>query len=219
MPNQGSRINVCSDKCYEAAFDTQLARAGVPPRYRKLTLDGFSTYTPSLRAKVEDLRDWVEDELRLGLYLFGNVGSGKTHLAVGVMRKLLQRGVKGTFCNAREFILNCQAVFSRNETVDYLVDRLLEERFLVLDDLGSEKATEYVRQSLLHLVDSAYTREKTLIVTSNLSLDHIGSMEPRLASRLAEMCELYEFQEDDYRVRLAQKRTEAGRLPAVGGVQ
>jgi DNA replication protein DnaC len=101
------------------------------------------------------------------------------------------------------------------EIVAEILDR---KRFVVVDDVACEKTTEFVRQSLLHLVDEVYTRQKTLIVTSNLSLDQLGEFEPRVASRLAEMCDLYEFTEPDYRVRLAQQRAKLNLERPIGGV-
>lgn len=197
----------CTELC---SFHEKLKQRGVPLRYRTLTLESFNAYTSSLERKLEIVKQWATSDLRTGLFLFGSVGSGKTHLAVGAMRALIRRRIQGDFVKCRQFIFLCQSAFSKGETVADLADRLLcwPSRFLVLDDLGSAKATDFVRQSLLHLVDEAYTQSKTLIVTSNLNLDQVHNLDPRMASRLAEMCELLRFDEPDYRIRLAPQRTE-----------
>jgi len=153
------------------------------------------------------VKNWANGEQETGLYLFGGVGTGKTHLAVAAMRALIKRGFRGEFVNARSFTLRCQTAFKHKESAREIVDELLHHtHFLVLDDLGSEKSTEYVRQSLLHLVDECYTRDVVLVVTSNSDFEALNRLDERIASRLVEMCDQIKFYEADYRAQIAKNR-------------
>jgi DNA replication protein DnaC len=184
-----------------------LEQFGVPPKCLDYTFPGFRTPTEQLSKKVKFIQNWTTSDLGIGLYLFGSVGTGKTHLAVAAMRELIKRGLRGRFVNARRFILRCQTAFGREESAEDVVYELLDgANFLILDDLGSEKATDYVRQSLLHLVDECYTREIVIVVTSNVDFEVLNEIDERIASRLIEMCDRVKFSEQDYRVRIAKNR-------------
>jgi DNA replication protein DnaC len=124
------------------------------------------------------------------------------------MKGLLRRGIDGLYIDDRTFVSRCQGSFSRGEQPNDLINRLLKPRFLVLDDLGTSKVSDFVRQCWLDLIGAAYADEKVLIVTSNLSLDQLNDLEPRLASRVAQMCSLYQFDEPDYRIIIAQRGAE-----------
>ncbi|HXJ44093.1 MAG TPA: AFG1/ZapE family ATPase [Bryobacteraceae bacterium] len=203
------RLGVCSEQCYEAKMQKglQLGLVSVPPHYRDCTFAGFNVYTKRLVERVRLVKNWANGEQETGLYLFGGVGTGKTHLAVAAMRALIKRGFRGEFVNARSFTLRCQTAFKHKESAREIVDELLHHtHFLVLDDLGSEKSTEYVRQSLLHLVDECYTRDVVLVVTSNSDFEALNRLDERIASRLVEMCDQIKFYEADYRAQIAKNR-------------
>jgi DNA replication protein DnaC len=201
------RSGYCSEQCHEESVRTMLEQIGVPPKCLDYTFPGFRTPTEQLSKKVKFIQNWTTSDLGIGLYLFGSVGTGKTHLAVAAMRELIKRGLRGRFVNARRFILRCQTAFGREESAEDVVYELLDgANFLILDDLGSEKATDYVRQSLLHLVDECYTREIVIVVTSNVDFEVLNEIDERIASRLIEMCDRVKFSEQDYRVRIAKNR-------------
>ena len=90
------------------------------------------------------------------------------------MKELLRRGIDGLYIDDRTFVSRCQGSFSRGEQPNDLINRLLKPRFLVLDDLGTSKVSDFVRQCWLDLIGAAYADEKVLIVTSNLSLDQLS---------------------------------------------
>jgi DNA replication protein DnaC len=216
----------CSEQCYEAAVKSatqkrlEIGLARVPPRYRDCTLTGFDAYSQRLVEKVRLVTSWANGELETGLYLFGGVGTGKTHLAVGAMRVLIERGFRGEFVNARSFVMQCQTAFRQKESAREIVDEILHHAdFLILDDLGSEKSTEYVRQSLLHLVDECYSRQVVLVVTSNCGFEALNQLDERIASRLAEMCDRVKFDEADYRAQIAKNRLKGASRITGGGVE
>lgn len=133
-------LGLCSDHCRELDLARRLRRCGVPELYVACTLKNFNAYNTSLQRKLETLRRWAAGDLGKGLYLFGSIGGGKTHLAIAVMRELFSRGIYGHYIENQTFVLRSQATFHRDHSVEDLVNDILGERFLVLDDLGSEQA-------------------------------------------------------------------------------
>jgi DNA replication protein DnaC len=202
------RFGLCGEECYKPYLDNLLKSSSVPPRFIACTLGGFKGYTKGLAEKLRLVRRWLDGDLATGLYLFGGVGTGKTHLAVGVLRALTERrGFCGTFASARSFVMRCQTAFRNRESAEDIVNELLRGmRLLILDDLGSEKVTDYARQSLLHLVGECYDRGVTLIITSNVGLEELNKIDERIASRIAEMCDRLRLEEPDYRVAIAKNR-------------
>jgi len=199
---------VCSEACRGWLFNKFLADSGLTAAGLEKTLENFNPHTPSLKRQAEKLTAWKDAETSTGVFLVGPPGTGKTHLAAGLMRALCQRGLNGRFIKCCTFTLRCQAAFSNDQTALGIVDDLLRGRFLVLDDIGVEKATEFVRQSLVYLVDEILTRKKTLIATSNKTLDQLALIDPRFPDRIVELCDQYEFSGPSYRPRIAKARAK-----------
>jgi DNA replication protein DnaC len=72
---------------------------------------------------------------------------------------------------------------------------------LILDDLGAEKLTEATRQNLYYIIDERYKNMGKMIITSNFTIDQINEIEPRIASRLAEMGDIIKLNFEDYRLK------------------
>ena len=127
----------------------RLAGAHIPQRYRECTLDDYEIYHEadrSLGRALQTARKFVEaypvDTAGKGLLFTGSIGVGKTHLAVGVLRRLVQeRGVKGLFGDYRELLKNIQNSYSTqvNTTELELLKPVFAAEVLVLDDLRAQK--------------------------------------------------------------------------------
>src|SRR5579859_1996657 len=215
--------------------ERRLASARIPERYRRCTLDSFDTgfkgADPSLGNGLRTARKFVEaypvDTAGKGLLFTGSIGVGKTHLAVGVLRRLIQeRGVHGLFCDYRELLKNIQN--SYNPQVSTTELELLKPVFaaevLVLDDLGAQKPNEWVWDTVALILNSRYNDRQSTIITTNYpdlpagggalsSLeraareqtlgDRIGD---RMRSRLAEMCVAVEMKGEDFRQSVKRAR-------------
>ena len=158
--------------------ERRLAAAHIPERYRHYTLDGYETAfrgaDASLGRAHMTARKFVEaypvDTAGKGLLFTGSIGVGKTHLAVGVLRRLVQeRGVKGLFCDYRELLKSIQN--SYNPQVQTTELELLKPVFaaevLVLDDLGAQKPNEWVWDTVALILNTRYNDRQTTIITTN----------------------------------------------------
>ena len=211
--------------------ELRLAATHIPERYRQYTLDGYETAfrgaDPSLGRAHLTARKFVDaypvDTAGKGLLFAGSIGVGKTHLAVGVLRRLVQeRGVKGLFCDYRELLKSIQN--SYNPQVQTTELELLKPVFaaevLVLDDLGAQKPNEWVWDTVALILNTRYNDKQTTIITTNYAVlpagagfkpdekgnkparsedtlgDRIGD---RMRSRLSEMCVLVDMTGKDFR--------------------
>jgi DNA replication protein DnaC len=116
---------------------------------------------------------------------------------------------RGRFVAMRELILDCRESFRRERLLSGILDELTEgARFLVLDDFGAEKPSEFARETLELLIDRSYAgRQWQPIVTSNLDLDQlIRCVGERIADRLRELCVTVRLGGASYRRRIAARR-------------
>lgn len=135
-------------------------------------------------ANFDDLRQQGK-----GLLLFGTVGTGKTYAAACIANALIDKGYPVLMTNFARIANTVQGLFEgRQEYYDSL------NRFplLILDDLATERKTEYMQEIVYNVIDSRYRAGLPLIVTTNLTseeLKHPSDISyQRTFSRLLEMC-------------------------------
>ena len=139
-------------------------------------------------------RNYVEqfDEMKKrgkGLLLFGKVGTGKTFISACIANALINDGRACLVTNFARLVNTLQGMFDGKQ--DY-IDSLNKFDLLVIDDLASERDTEYMGEIVQNIIDSRYRAGLPLIITTNLTSDelkHPNEMrKQRIYSRLFEMC-------------------------------
>jgi DNA replication protein DnaC len=218
--------------------ERRLAATRIPQRYRQYTLDCYDTdfpgAHPSLGKALLTARRFVDefphDTGGKGLLFIGSIGVGKTHLAVGVLRRLVrEKGCRGLFCDYRELLKNIQNSYNPqvNTTELELLKPVFAADVLVIDDLGAQKPNEWVWDTVALILNTRYNDKQTTIVTTNYSDQPAGAgfkpdkegkspsrgedtlgdrIGDRMRSRLAEMCVKVEMTGEDFRQTVARAR-------------
>lgn len=123
-----------------------------------------------------------------GLFITGPCGTGKTHLAAGIVRQFTLKGTGVVLKRCADFHREVREMFRADSTVceSALMSPLEKTRFLVLDDLAAGSLSDCERRYTLELLDVRLNSLRPTIVTSNWSLQEISErMDDRIASRLA----------------------------------
>ncbi len=124
-----------------------------------------------------------------GLWIIGDVGTGKTLLAMLVSKAALDSGRTAAIYSLPRLLNVIRESMSRDGGLLGFLDQLAEVDLLHLDDLGAENQTDWVLEQLYSIVNTRYEDERSIIVTTNLQPDELAQqIGARTTSRLTEMC-------------------------------
>lgn len=155
----------------EAKKQAQIDRLGGVRAYEDFTAEKYTN-----KSILQALSGYPQENY----YLWGKAGTGKTHAAVAIIRTCPEAIVKRMSEISREIRT------SEAEDEETIIDRYAYTPML-LDDLGSEKATEFLQNMLFEIMDRRWqSKQGGLIITANMSIDKLGTIiGDRTASRIA----------------------------------
>lgn len=214
-----------------------LKQAHIPPRYEHCELENFAVRkipgtdqeNPSLARAKFTARKFVEEyPTDFGLLFVGPTGVGKTHLAVAILRELiLHRGVEGLFYDFHDLLKAIRDSYNpgTQSTELSVLQPVLDAEVLLLDELAGSNPSDWVKETLHHIINLRYNYKKVTIITTTLlvkggagksgvrppsgqdlpDLDYtLNQLGVTLRSRLYEMCKFVEMSSDDFRMAVKQ---------------
>jgi DNA replication protein DnaC len=195
-----SRAARC-DCWHQRSFEALLKSARIPRRYVHCELSNFEAHTDSQRDALRRATRLVDQfpVVEKGLLFYGENGVGKTHLAVALMKETVRRkGARAVFFETRDLLKLVRDTYnSQTEATELDVLRpVLEADLLVLDDIGAEKKSEWVEETLGLVVNTRYSERRVTVFTTNLADSNNTEANSlalqlglRIRSRLKEMCD------------------------------
>jgi DNA replication protein DnaC len=158
-----------------------------------------------MRAILADCRDWAGEfgPHSPSLYMFGNAGLGKTHLALSIASQVLDAGHDVIYVSAQNVFAAIAGAWGAQED---LFGSMLDADLLVLDDLGTEFLNAYVAGKLYELVNGRMGRRPTIYTTNICSKKMLDARyDEKVTSRLLGECHLMRFWGED--IRLKKRRS------------
>jgi DNA replication protein DnaC len=183
--------------CREARVSRAKSRrlgSGIPKRFRGVSFERkpVCDMDPRLLREVGGFIRRIDENLDAGrgMWFWGEVGTGKTSLAMLISKATLEAGRSVAIYSVPRLLADIKETFEVDSGRSYLdlFRRLSEVDLLHLDDLGSERSTEWVLEQLYSIVNERWQDERSILVTTNLNDDELREqVGKRTVSRLIEM--------------------------------
>ncbi len=207
---QGKGARICSCREMKSRHG-QFESVRLPKRYDGFHFHNYKPQNESQKSAFKFAMNLTNEypAVDRGLLLMGCVGVGKTHLAVSILKGLTERGFTCLFYAFGSLLKEIQGSFNASTQSSELsvLAPVLNADVLVLDELGASKPTDWVRDTMAHIINTRYNDKKLTIFTTNypderrsdrdeILEDRIGTP---LRSRLYEMCKTVSVDGNDYR--------------------
>jgi DNA replication protein DnaC len=176
--------------------------SAIPPRYRGVSFDrppvsdmARSTETEGAVEKVCGFVAGLDSRLEegRGLWLSGDTGTGKTTLAMLVSKEALSRSYSVAIYSLPKLLARIRRTYDAEpdgDSYSTFFERLTTVDLLHIDDFGAEKRSDWVLEQLYALVNERYEDERSILLTTNLTVDKLeDQIGRRTVSRLTETCE------------------------------
>ena len=179
----------------DAEWQQRLGRAGIPERFM---VSSFGSYVvehelqqQALDAAMAYANEWAQVRaVGRGAIFLGNVGTGKTHLAVSIGKQVMRKhGASVLFVSVQRAIRSIKDTWARGSSVTeaQAVALLTFPDLLILDEVGVQHGSEYERQVLFDVLNERYETRKPTLFLSNKTLDEFKAvMGERVMDRLRE---------------------------------
>ena len=208
VPGKGARTCECRK---QKSHTNLLDKARIPKRYTDCHFQSYATTNRWQERAYNKATKLALNypKVERGLLFMGSVGVGKTHLAVSILKALIERKYSCLFYEFGSLLKSIQDSYNSISKTSELkiLTPILEAEILVLDEIGASKPTDWVRDTMAHIINTRYNDEKLTIFTTNYLDENRSQNEEtledrigvRLRSRLYEMCETVLINGDDFR--------------------
>lgn len=163
----------------------------------------------NMRKIIDQCKDFINNfkKLHENLLIYGNTGVGKTFLTNCIAKELLDRSHTVIYLTAFQLfdILEKKKFNKANENTNEIqnqFDYILDCDLLIIDDLGTELTNSFINTQLYLCINERYLREKSTIISTNLSLNNINSeYSERIFSRIISNYTLLKIIGEDIRLK------------------
>lgn len=172
----------------------------------EMTWDKLDISDPDVLAMAKTVRAW-RPHMDHGLFLCGPVGTGKTRMMKALILSSCSEERRFFFISMSNFMIEAKKYVSVYFHAGEYINRIAREYYgIVLDDLGTEKASDFQQEVLFLLIERFKRDGKKIFMTSNLSMLELQERySERILNRLEEVTIAIESQKKSYRRKIYDK--------------
>jgi DNA replication protein DnaC len=193
-----------------------IKRSGIPAPFRYKFLSDFQERYENgqpipganqIKLRLHTLIDDIHNgkESLKGFYLWGKPGGGKTYFSYVMLNELIFKFVKpGKFISLSKSFQELRHTFDEGSETQgqamTMIEMLSNVPYLVIDDFGVQRNTEWEMEILYNLIDARYANRRLTFVTTNQKIDELKQLaQGRIYSRFLEMCYIIQVIAPDFR--------------------
>ena len=171
---------------------------------------------------VKEYLDMFKDAKRkgMGLYICSETkGSGKTRMAASIANELMEKhNTQVKFSTSMRILTEIRRSYDPGTamTESQLLSALSTTEVLVIDDFGTERVTDWVKDKFYEIINNRYVDKKVTIFTSNEPIEDL-KYDDRITNRIKEMCYQVNFPEESVRDHIADKNMQDMMDKVTGG--
>lgn len=182
----------------EERFYKKIENSGLPYRFFDADFENviLDDMPKSFLSAMEILKKYVEEievnkNSGLGLYVYGDVGRGKTYMTACVLKELLKRNEQCLFTSFFDIYEELKECYRRKLSTKPIVEKYIGYKFLFIDDFGKERFTEWANEIVFQIINKRYNQMRPTILSSNNSLVQCidNGLEKAVADRITQTCE------------------------------
>lgn len=177
-----------SEKCkcrIAKEYQEMLQRSGLSVFLKSRDFDSFKAKTEEQRTVKQQCRDCVVQNK--SAVISGQVGSGKTHLAIAMLLEHSKQGKYIKYVNYLELVRNLSQNAMDKEYYYRIIGQYKNIPVLLIDDLFKGATSEAQKRYIYEIVDYRYNKQRITIVTTEKSIDELFDVDEAIASRLVQM--------------------------------
>lgn len=178
--------------------EEKLKASGVSEEFRKKTFDNFN-YERSVEVMEAFMKaksysknfEKIRVTRKNSVMFIGQVGSGKTHLAIAISNILLDKGIGVIYMPYRDSITNLKQSITDSENFQREISKYKNAQVLLIDDLFKGAITKSDINIMYEIVNYRYFKSLPIITTSEKTIDDLIEIDEAIGSRLYEMSKNY----------------------------
>ena len=176
---ESDRIQIWDKRARDISMN--FAESGLPPRFENKTLDKYEFISDGSRRALSTCEKYANNfqgrlESGGGLIMCGQAGTGKTHLAAGIINKIKAERFTSAFMSVLSATRHVKATYSKDSrlTEAEAISHFIGPDLLVLDEVGVQFGSEAEKIILFEIINQRYQHVKPTILISNLTLKELS---------------------------------------------